>query len=264
MKHTWKSEAPSMPGGAAMRRRSPSRLAALAALLALGAGACSSTSAVLGKGGGPDSTGLVLVDCQFTFELVGDVRVYDQYLLTGMRHLESGQRAEIAWIHPVDDPAKEIPARPTRGLLLLGPLQPGAYVLDRVGLERRFLEASLRQGMEFVQEPAICRPGRAGTARIVFIVEPGRVTYLGMMQAKGFLASPEINPAFVPPGQDQATQPGLQRVRLIADDRSWTIDWDREVGHEIRAWENVLVALGGSAWRGPIDARLAFLREQAP
>lgn len=247
-----------------MTRWSATRFAAVAALLVLGAGACSSTSKVIETRGGPDSTGLALVDCRFTFDFVRDIRAYDQYLQIGMRHYESPQRAQSAWVHAAGDPKHPVPARQVRGLLLVGPLAPGAYVLERVGLERTFLETSSREGVQMIQEPVTCRPGDAGATRIVFIVEPGRVNYVGQMLAKGFLASPELESGFVPPDQSAPAQKNLMRVRLVADDRAWTIDWNREIGNEIRAWENVLVALRDTPWKASIDDRLEYLRQLTP
>lgn len=193
-----------------------------------------------------------------------DIRAYDQYFQIGMRHFESGQRAQGASIYFVDDPTHPIQARSVRGLLLLGPLRPGAYLLDRVGLERTLIETSSREGVQLIQEPVTCRPGQAGTSRIVFVVEPRRVTYVGQMLAKGFLASPELESGFVPPDQSAPVQKNIIRVRLVADDRAWTIDCDREIGNEIRAWENVLVKLRETPWSGPIGERLEFLRQASP
>jgi hypothetical protein len=246
-----------------MRKQNAWRLAASTALLLLGVGACASSTKVLENPGGADSTGLALVDCRFTFDFVRDIRAYDQYLQIGMRHYESPQKAETASIFSVDDPDHPVPARQMRGLLLFGPLRPGAYVLERVGLERTFLESTSREGVQLVQEPITCRPGLTGTTRIVFIVEPGRVNYVGQMLAKGFLASPELESGFVPPDQSTPLQKNLARIRLVSDDRAWTIEWNREIGHEIRAWENVLATLRDTPWNGPISERLDYLRHES-
>ncbi|HET9951621.1 MAG TPA: hypothetical protein VFS09_07500 [Candidatus Eisenbacteria bacterium] len=247
-----------------MTERPVTRFATIAVFLLLGAGGCASTSEVVEKRGGPDSTGLALLDCRFTFEFSRDIRAYDQYFQIGMRHYESAQTAQNASIYATDDPAHPIPARPMRGLLLLGPLRPGAYVLERVGMERIFLESTSREGVQMVQEPVTCRPGQAGTTRVVFVVEPGRVVYIGQLQAKGFLASPELESGFVPPDQSAPAQKTVVRARLVADDRAWRIDWDREIGNEIRAWENALAALRETPWSGPIGERLEFLKQASP
>ena len=200
--------------------------------------------------------GLVVLDCELKFEAADNPRRLDQFFTTGLDKLNKPQAAQIALYCNAEDPDQLSAAQPTRGLLLIGPLVPGTYYLERVGAERDFIETNPRDGLEIVRDPVTCRPGNAGTSRIAFVVEPGDVTYVGRMTAACDLRAPD---------QPSARLAGIiRRVTWAADDRTWSITWDRNIRHEISAWERMFVSLRTTAWGDPIARRLEFLRSQQP
>lgn len=151
-------------------------------------------------------------------------------------------------------------------------------MLEQVGLDREFIDVNRRQGFEFVREPVAFRPGIAGTNRIAFVVEPGGVTYVGRMAVTSTLRSPEADAAlpeprstdpvpdksFVQTRDLQTNTANLRRIRWIADDQTWEVKWDRDVRHEISAWERIRASLKQSEWKAAIEKRLEFLRAQTP
>jgi len=228
-----------------------------AALLAvLAAGACSSTSSSVARHGGPDSMGLAIVDCAIKLELQGDPRFFDQVMTTGLERLTQPQSAQAALYSSLEDPDHLLIARPTRGLLVLGPLRAGTYLLKQIGMEREFIETDRFHELEVVRDRVTCKPGIAGVDRIAFLVAPGGVTYVGRMTAASDLRVPEEDA--------RGFQRPLRRVRLVADDRNWSVTWDRSIHHEISAWERMLVSLRKTPWRGPIEQRLEYLKTQQP
>ena len=221
-------------------------------LILLGA-ACASSSRTSSTLAAPDSMGLVLLDCRLRFEFRDDPRRLDEILTTGLERLRQPIAAENAMFSSTDAPRVEIEAQPNRGLLLLGPLRPGTYYLDRVGADRDFIEATRQTGYEVVRETVACKLGHGGTDRIAFVVEPGGVTYIGRMTASCDLDSPR---------EEHTRLATMARFTFVADDRTWAVTWDREIHHEIVAWERLNVSLKKTAWREPIARRLEFLRSQ--
>jgi hypothetical protein len=222
------------------------------ALIFLGT-ACASSSRTQSTLAAPDSTGLVLLDCRLRFEIQGDPRRFDEHLTTGLERLIQPIPAEKATFSRSDSPRSPVAARPNRGLFLLGPLRPGTYYLDEVGADRDFIETTREAGYEIVRDPVACKLGHGGTSRIAFVVEPGGVTYIGRMTATCDLEYPR---------EEHSRLATMARVTFVADDRTWAVGWDREIHHEIVAWERVNVSLKKTAWREPIERRLEFLRSQ--
>ena len=229
----------------------------LAPLLALAlASACASTSEQRAALGAPDSMGLVLLDCQMKFEFAVESRRYDTGLTTGYERLRQPVPAQSALCADVEDPNTLILAKPNRDLLLLGPLRPGTYLLNRIGTDRAYIEPSRPGGIEVLREEANFKPGTAGTDRIAFVVERGGVAYIGRMTAACELELPEEAVSLL--------TGNMNRLMWAADDRTWKVTWDRDIHHELVAWERVMVGLKKTPWREPIARRLEFLRAQYP
>ncbi len=238
-------------------------LAAAAILFLLGAGACAPTSQVLALRAGPDSTGLAVLDCRFSFEFTDDTTERNLGSIDTEATVERfaiPQGAQSATIVSADVAERPIAARPNRGLLLLGPLKPGSYLLEQVGLDRDYIGGGMRS-VDLVREPVTFRPGSAGTERLLFVVEPGGVIYIGRMNARGVLDSAE---KLAGQGNVAPTPVGMLRIRMANDDRIWSVTWDRSIDHEIAAWELMLVSLRNTAWRDPIVRRLERLKGETP
>lgn len=225
-------------------------------VLLLLSGACASSTEQRAALGAPDSLGLVLLDCQLKFDFFVDSRQFDTSLTIGFDRLRQPIAAQSALYSSVDDPQHLIPAKPNRDLLLLGPLRPGMYYLERVGADREFIESSRTYRSEVVRDPVAFKPGSVGTSRIAFVVEPGGVTYIGRMKAACELRLPEE--------YDGRLSDTMIRTAWTADDRTWKVTWDRDVQNELVAWERVMVGLKKTPWREPIARRLEFLRAQTP
>jgi hypothetical protein len=242
-------------------RRGGSRpLGAAAAILFLvGAASCAPTAQFIAAGPGPETAGLAVLDCRFSFEFKNEESLERNLLNTteGVERLGIPQRAQTATIRNADQAgAPPILARPTRGLLILGPLQPGNYFLEQVGLDREYLGGGMRS-QELVREPVTFRPGKAGTERLMFVVEAGAVIYIGQMNAKGVL---DDAAALAAQGNVAPTPAGMFRRRIANDDRVWSVTWDRNIENEVAAWELIMVSLKGTAWSEPITRRLERLK----
>jgi hypothetical protein len=228
-------------------------------LFLLGAVSCAPTARFIEAGPGPETAGLAVLDCRFSFEFKNEESLERNLLNTNesVERLGIPQRAQNATVRNADQTAPPpILARPTRGLLLLGPLPPGNYLLEQVGLDREYLGGGMR-AYEIVREPVRFRPGTAGTERLLFVVEPGTVIYIGRMNAKGVL---DDAAALAAQGNVAPAPAGMFRRTVANDDRVWSVTWDRDIENEIAAWELMMVSLKGTAWSEPITRRLERLK----